>query len=418
VLDQELAPDTPLLAMVRPLLKFEVDETERTVTASVGNARATAAFVEGLGCVLLRDLDLAAARARALPGRKGGRDAQQVDWPDGERLPEQPWPEGVDRKALEAAVAQAFAERQGRPPSRTRAVVVVHQGRLLLERYAEGFHARMALPGWSMTKSVTCTLLGIRVAQDRLDPEAPLPVRAWSGAEDPRRALRLPHLLTMQSGLQWREAEDDAAGDVVRMLFLERSAAGFAADRPLAQQPGSTFVYSSGTTNILCDALRATFANDADYLAFPRKALFDRIGMRSALIGTDPAGTFVGSSLGFATARDWARLGLLWQQRGSWHGVQIVPADWIAASLQPAPHADHGRFGQHVWLNAGDGEAADHRSFDRLPSSAFFFEGYEGQYVAVLPAQQLVIVRLGCAKRGGFDLHGFLAAVAAACPAR
>jgi CubicO group peptidase (beta-lactamase class C family) len=124
--------------------------------------------------------------------------------------------------------------------------------------------------------------------------------------------------------------------------------------------------------------LRATFANDADYRAFPRSALFDRIGMRSALIGTDPPGTFVGSSLGFATARDWARLGMLWLQRGAWHGVQVVPADWIATCLQPAAHAE-GRFGQHVWLNVGEGEDSGRRPFARLPRDAFFFEGYEGQ---------------------------------------
>lgn len=415
VLEQEFAPDTALLALVRPLLKFETDEAQRTLTASVGNARATAAFVEGLGCVLLRGIDLAEARSRALPPRTDTVDPAQIPWPDGERLPDKAAAEGVDMVALLRAGAEACKQREGRLPPRTRAIVVVRRGQIVMELYDQGIDARTPLPGWSMTKTVAAMLLGIRVAQDRLDVAAPLPVPGWQDAGDPRRSLRLHHLLTMQSGLQWREAEDDAAGDVARMLFLEPSTSAFAAGRPLAAAPGSTFVYSSGTTNILCEVLRRTFTDDADYRAFPRRALFDRIGMRSALIATDPGGTLVGSSLGFATARDWARFGMLLLQDGVWNGVQVVPSAWIKEALIPAEHAERGQFGRHVWLNRGSAGDPERRPFPRLPPEAFLLQGFEGQTVAVFPKQQLVVVRLGCSRRGSFDLHGFLAQVVAAC---
>lgn len=415
VLAQELAPDTTLHALIAPLLRFEVDRLRHTVTARLGTARAMAAHIDGLGCTLVRGVDLATLRQRALPPPPAGGDPEQQDWPAGERLPELAWPDDVDRAALDAAIAAAFAETPGRPLMRTRAVVVVRDGRLLAERYAEGFHRRMPLPGWSMTKTWVDALLGIRVAQGRLDPAAPLPVPEWRGNGDPRGELRLDHLLRMQAGLEWNESYDDTGGDVARMLFLAPDAGGYAAAKPAQHAAGAAFAYSSGTTNVLCRILRGTFADDADHRAFPRDALFARIGMRSARLETDPSGTFVGSSLGFATARDWARFGMLHLQDGVWNGVEVVPGDWIRAARTPTANADRGRFGRHLWLNAGAGDDAANRPFPHLPADLFYLSGYEGQYAAVFPGQRLVVVRLGCTRRGGFDLPGFLSRVLAAC---
>ncbi len=411
---QELAPDTALNALIGPLVRFEVDRAGGTLTARLGQASATAVFVEGLGCVLQGQRSVAELRARAVVPADPGFDPAGVPWPDGERLPDLPWPAEVDRAALEQAVADAFVERAG-GPVRTRAVVVLHRGRLICERYAEGFHAAMPLPGWSMTKSVVDALVGIRVAQDRLDPGAPLPVPEWSEPDDPRRALRLDDLLRMQSGLAWSEDYQDVQGLVARMLLQSDSAGAVAAARELAAPPGSRFQYSSGTTNLLCRVLRATFDHDADHHAFPSRALFTRIGMRSAVIATDPSGTFVGSSLGFATARDWARFGLLYLRGGSWNGVRILPDGWVARSWTPTPGAPRGGYGRHWWLNAGREGAPEDRPFPGLPRSLAWMSGFEGQYVAVLPEQDLVVVRLGCTQRGGFDLAGLLTRVLAAC---
>jgi CubicO group peptidase (beta-lactamase class C family) len=419
---EELAPDTPLTALIASLLQFDVDRQQRTVTARIGSASACAAFAPPLGCTLLHGVELQALRARAPAARTAdpgadpaSLDPARVDWPLGERVPPSPPPDGVDAAAIGRALDAAFAERPDKPKVRTRAVVVVHRGRLLAERYADGYSASMPLPGWSMTKTIVNALIGIRIGQGRLDPKAPLPVPEWRGDGDPRRQLRLEHLLRMDSGLHWSEDYADPQALVLRMLFSATDYASVAAAEGLVRAPGKSFEYSSGTANLLCRILRTTFASDADYWAFPRQALFAPLCMRSARIETDPSGTFVGSSFGFATARDWARFGMLWAQDGVWNGARVLPEGWVAASCTPTP-GSHGSFGQHVWLNALPADPQERAErWEDLPRDMLHMDGHEGQYVFVFPAQQLVIVRLGCTQRGGFDLHGLLTAVFAAC---
>lgn len=414
VLAEELAADAPLQAMARPFLTFAVDRERQTVTATLLGQAATAAFVPGLGCTLLLGIDREGLRARALP--PAPREGDPRPWPFGDAVGESPRPDGIDGAALDAAITDAFAERAGRALVHTRAVVVVHRGRLLAERYAPGYAATTVLPGWSMTKSWVSALLGLRVHDGALDPGAELPVPEWQMAiDDPRRALRLGDLLRMQSGLRWLEDYESPQSDALRMLFTAPDAAAVAAARPLAQPIGAEFRYSSGTTNLLCRILRTTFANDADYLGYARQRLFAPLGMHSALLEPDPSGTFVGSSFGFATARDWAKFGLFYLQDGVWDGRRLLPAGWVAEARTPAPASPRGNFGAHLWLNQGAADDPTDRPFDRLPRDLFYLSGHEGQYVVCFPSQQLIVVRLGCAKRGGFDLHGFLQRVLRAC---
>src|SRR5262249_18711113 len=177
----------------------------------LGTATACAAFAPPFGCTLLHGVELAALRARAPAASRSdpATDPAGLDWPLGERVPTSqtpaPPPDGVDGAAIERALDAAFAEPPGRPKVRTRAVVVVHRGRLLGERYADGYSASMRLPGWSRTKTIVNALVGIRIGQGRLDPKAPLPVPEWRADGDPRRQLRLEHLLRMDSGLHWSE---------------------------------------------------------------------------------------------------------------------------------------------------------------------------------------------------------------------
>jgi CubicO group peptidase (beta-lactamase class C family) len=267
-----------------------------------------------------------------------------------------------------------------------------------------------------MSKTLVGALVGIRVGQGALDPEAELPVPEWrERPDDGRRALRLDDLLRMRSGLRWREDYDDPQSEALRMLFLGHDYAAVQAVQPLEEDRRGRFTYSSGTTNLLCRILRSTFATDAEYLAFPRRALFERIGMHSAVLETDPSGTFVGSSFGYATARDWARFGMLWAQGGTWNGERILPEAWVREAVRPGP-GTRGRFGRHIWLNALPADAAEARGgFADLPRDLLRMNGYEGQYVAVFPTEQIVAVRLGCTKSGTFDVHRFLRAVYTAC---
>lgn len=314
-------------------------------------------------------------------------------WPDGDRV-ESGAAAGVDTRRLNAAIADAFAEPDSAMPRRTRAIVVVHNGRIVGERYADGYGPDNRFTGWSMTKSVTSALVGILTAHNTLDVRADMLRPEWRGADDPRGDITLHQLLTMSSGLGFDESYTPS-GAATRMLFDSPDAAAVAAASPLAHEPGSTWLYSSGTTNIVSSLIRVSFDSDDEYIAFARDSLFDRIGMRSAVLEPDPSGTFVGSSFMYATARDWARFGLLYLRDGVWNGERILPDGWVAYSVTPAPAAPRGQYGAHWWLNAGSASDSTQRTWPDLPRDIFWASGFEGQYVVVVPSHDLVVVRLG-----------------------
>lgn len=409
VLAEELAPTRPLEALIRPLLRFDVDAANGTVTCRLGQAKATAVRTKGLGCTLvMAPVTVDDLRAREAPAADAtGADAP---WPLGERLPDEPAP-GIDHAALAKVLDAALAEPDPKRRVHTRAIVVVHRGALVAERYADGYHARMPLPGWSMTKTLTHALLGVRLLQD---PAFPWPYAgALMSSDDPGKNIRFDGLLTMTAGLAWNESYDDPASDALAMLFRSADHAAAYANRPLAAADGPKFVYSSGATNLLCRLLRGSFFANGTYFEFPRKHLFAPLGMRTAVLETDPSGTFVGSSYGFASARDWARLGLLYCNGGEVAGKRVVGKEWIDDAFVPTPASD-GRFGKHLWLDADpDGEGPLTRRWPELPADLGYMSGHEGQYCVVIPSAQLVVVRLGCTKNGGFDLRALLGGVLA-----
>lgn len=416
VLAEELAPDRALEAAIRPLLRFDVDREARSVTCHLGAATATAVATVDLGCTLVHpDVAIDTLRTRAATAIAGERpDPVTLEWPRGERLPATK-PAGVDLAMLEQAIAAAFVEREGKPPVHTRAVVVVHRGNLVAERYAPGYRADMPLPGWSMSKTLVDALVGIRVRQGKLSLDAPLAIPEWRAPDDPRQHITLPDLLAMRGGLAWVEDYDDPASDALQMLFGSADHGAAFAQRPVAAPPGATFAYASGCSNLVCRILRSTFADDHDYWAFARDELFAPLGMHAAVLETDPSGTFVGSSYGFATARDWARFGMLYAGDGTFGDRRILPAGWLDRARTPVA-TGRGTYGSHLWLDGDpDGDGPQQREWPDLPQDLLHMDGHEGQYCVVFPTQQIVIVRLGCAKNGGFDLHGLLRNVLAAC---
>jgi CubicO group peptidase (beta-lactamase class C family) len=263
---------------------------------------------------------------------------------------------------------------------------------LVDERYATGIGPDTPLIGWSMTKSVMNALAGVLVSQGRLTLEAPVPIPEWQSPGDPRAAITLDQLLRMSSGLRFDEDMSSPRSDVMRMLLAVGDAAGFAVHKDLMATPGTAWSYSSGTTMVIARAMRSAIQNDADYLNFPRSALFDRIGMTSAVLETDAAGTFVASSFMYATARDWARFGLLYANDGVWNGKRILPDGWVTYSTSPAPADPQKRYGAHFWLAVPDEYSGAHC---RLPADSFHAAGHEGQFVTIVPSRAAVIVRLG-----------------------
>lgn len=331
--------------------------------------------------------DPLAAPYRPLPVQPTGVPWPTHEWPTG------PVPADVDLEALVDEV-HTDQERYGT----TYATVVVHRGRLVHERYGgalehwdrddEPVDASTRLLSWSMAKSVLHAVVGILVGDGRLDIDAPAAVALWRRDDDPRAAITLDHLLQMRDGLDFVEDYvDDRGSDVIHMLFGEGAGdvATFAADRPLAHPPGSTFNYSSGTSNIVariaCDAI----GGDPDEIrAFFRDRLFDAVGMRSADPRFDDAGTFIGSSYLYATAQDFARFGLLYLRDGVWDGTRVLPEGWVdhgrrARSIDPTDGRVHGA---HWWV-VGDA------------LGSFRASGYEGQTILCVPDLDLVVVRLG-----------------------
>ena len=427
-LDQAMddLPDNPLLPLMRPHLDREAE----TVTLSVAGLFArSAVHRDGFGCTLIPPGstvdDLASVPepgTDVLPSPTTAEAPDSAPAPDGEEdgsVPtekdEAPAPK-IDREALDRAVALAFAEPEPKRPKETRAVLVVYDGEIVAERYAPGFKADTPLTGWSMTKSWTHTLIGLAVERGLVDIHADLDMPDWP-EQDPRRELTLDHLLRMSSGLDFEEDYAKLDGDAVQMLFVGRDSGSFALAKPLAQAPDTRWYYSSGTTNAVSLLLRRAFPSDDAYLSFPRSAFFEPLGMESALIEPDPSGTFVGSSFGWATARDWAKFGRLYLQDGVWNGERLLPEGWVRYAATPTPAAPRGRYGAHFWLNAGTPENPDDRPMPSLPTDLLMASGFNGQHVVIAPSKNAVIVRLGLSRKPTtWDLETFLGPVLDALP--
>ncbi len=395
----------------------DVNWTRKSASSSfVGLVRREAVFRNGLGCTLELGPRLSDPRAEDDDGSDfSGPHSAGLPWPVGDEIEPTRDASGIDREKLARVIHEAFLEPDTGAPRRTRAVVVLYGGDLVAERYAPGFSASTPLPGWSMTKSVIHALLGVLVAEGRLDPNEPPPIPEWSDPSDPRHSITLDQLLRMSSGLEFEERYLPPS-QATTMLFATTDAGAYAASMPLESPPGTQWKYSSGTTNILSRMLR-DLVGEKRYARFPRQALFDPIGMASAILEPDPSGTFVGSSFMYATARDWARFGLLYLRDGVWEGRRILPPGWADQARTPSPLSSKGRYGAHFWLNAGDPPGSSNRIWPSLPADAFFASGFQGQTVLIIPSRDLVLVRLGLTEdRAAFDMESFAAGVLQALP--
>lgn len=283
---------------------------------------------------------------------------------------------------------EAFVAQPTERLARTLAVVAVRGGDVVAERYADGVDADTTLISWSMAKSITHALVGFAVQDGRLDPGAPAPVPEWSAPDDPRGRITVDHLLRMCSGLAFREDYvDERVSDVITMLFGEGQddMAAFAAGFPLEHPPGTVFNYSSGTTNILARIVGDLYGGRSGVEALLRHRLFSPLGMASAIPKFDTAGTFVGSSFVYATARDFARFGELYLHGGRVGGARVLDEAWVAYGCRESPvptGPDEQPYGAHWWR------------FPPVPGS-FAAQGYQGQRTLVVPDQDLVVVRLG-----------------------
>lgn len=406
--------ELPSLAVTR-VIRTTVDTLAGRVRATIpGIAAREAVSHLGLGCTLVpTDGEIAALPSLPTPAQ----DLAAAPWPQGDRVDPE-LPPGIDAARLDSAFERAFAEPHPRARRNTRAVLVVHRGRIIAERYAEGFGPETRFPGWSMTKSVGSALAGILVGEGKLRLDSVNLFPGWSGQEDPRRRITTGHLMWMSDGLAHDESYTPTGG-ATRLLFGARDIAATAAATPARSEPGSTWYYASAASNLIAHLVRSAVGGTfTEYLTFPRRVLFDRIGMRSAVMEPDATGLFVTSSFMYATARDWARFGLLNLQDGVWNGERILPEGWVRYSVTPAPAAMVGEYGAQWWLNMGAARDTAHRPFPKLPRDFYRAAGFEGQMVGVVPSAELVVVRLGLSRPdAAFDPGELMADVLAAVAA-
>jgi CubicO group peptidase (beta-lactamase class C family) len=378
----------------RDAFSYEVDEASREVTVRAdGVGDRTAEYNGDQGCAILpagaEDVYFEPVEVSSdLP------DPADQDWPTGDRNAAGEFPD-VDREALEAALDRAFDDEALDPDQNTRGLVVVYRGRILAERYAPGWGPHTPQLSWSMGKSLASALTGVMVERGFYDLDDPAPVEAWRGPRDPRREIRIRDLLRMSSGLDFDnfgldpDASYTAANEHFRIYFDAVDAHAHAVHQPLRLEPGSTFRYRNSDPLSLMHVAREALEREGEsWLAFPRRHLFDRIGMRDAVLETDAWGGFVITGYDFASVRDWARFGLLHLNDGVWEGERILPEGWIEFATTPAPGDPSEGYGGLFWLNrAGALESA--------PRDAYFAAGYVGRRTLIIPSREMVVVRLG-----------------------
>ncbi|WBQ11945.1 beta-lactamase family protein [Hyphomonadaceae bacterium BL14] len=382
----------PLLGPALPLVSVSVDETAREAQASVlGLAwRQRAVYREGLGCTLVHGSGAFDA-ALSVPARPA--DSAQIDAAHRDAQ--------FDAAALDAALDAVFTE-DGR---NTLAALVMHDGAIVAERYANGVTHETALHGWSMTKSLAATMAGVLVQRGLIDIHAPgqVPALAAAGRSD----ITVDQLLRMTGGLAGYEG-NDGTDPTSEMLFTQSDMAMFAATREQIAAPGERWDYQSGNTILAGSALEPYLGDTpAGVIETVRAWLFEPLSMNTAILEADESGTQKWSSYMYASARDWARLGQLYLDDGrAPDGTQIIPAHWTAYVSEPTPGSD-GLYGSGFWMYRTG-----------LPDGTFIMNGFQGQYAFIIPSEGLVVVRLGATNGQSDGVVDFARAAVAARRAR
>ena len=373
---------------------FKIDTDEKWAeTSFFGQYKRRAVFKEGLGCILL-------SKGQNQLGWSLDVDTTKTIASDAAV----PWPEGAagapDNERYKAFLDQAFNEESAESPRNTKAIVVVHKGRIIAERYADGVTSQTPLIGWSMSKSVTALLMGLLVQDGAIDIHAPAPIDAWNQDEgDHRSKITTDTLLRMSSGLEFDE-DDSVLNDALVMLADSPDSFAYAAAKPLLHEPDTFYHYSSGTTVILSEIIEKTLGGVQESYDFMQTRFFDRLGLDSAVLEPDATGTLVGSSYLYASPYDWARLGQFCLQRGVWNNEVILPDSWFDYVLTPTQTNQGNEYGAQFWLNRTPNDPNQEGvdvGYPELPEDAFFMMGWQGQIVMIIPSKDLVLVRLGFA---------------------
>jgi CubicO group peptidase (beta-lactamase class C family) len=423
-----LAPDfaaenvgffTAPYGMRAKLGKPVIDRANKVVHVTLPNGvTRTAKYLGSQGCVTF-PLGENAVHFRPVDVTSQLSDAATEPWPIGDVLPKEAPPPEIDVTKLKAAVEAAFEP----PEALTAAFVVTWKGRLIAERYGDGVGVRTPLEGWSMGKSITATLLGILLNKGVYELTQPAPIPEWQTPGDPRAKIRIEDLLHMSSGLRIRAPQDpdyDPSGPYPDHLYLYTGGVDsyhYAATRPQQWPPNTVGRYRNTDPVLISYLIRLAIEKSGEeYLSFPQRALFDKLGIRTMRIETDPFGNFLGQGYEVGCGRDWARLGNLYLQDGVWNGERILPPGYAKFVSTPAPAwvADKRPiYGAFFWVN-GVGQYP-------VPRDSYYMAGAGGQTTIIIPSHDLVVVRLGHYKgetAGAAAFRNALMLLTAAVPRR
>ncbi len=393
-----------------------IDRKRREVRVTTkGGMTRTARFIGDQGCVSLPEVSRALAFTPK-PVPRNLPDAATTDWPMGDRGAVVV-PPALDPAKLKAVVDAAFAPDD----ALTQAFVITWKGKIIAERYGPGATASTPLEGWSMGKSIAASLMGVLIQQGVYALDQPAPIPKWQGDDDKRKDIRIRDILNMSSGLRVRAEQDpdyayDGGYPDHWYYYTGNNAFDYAISRPQQWAPGVVGRYRNTDPVLISYLVRlAVEKRGEDYLTFPQRALFDRIGIRSAVLETDANGNFLSQGYDLMAGRDWARLGNLYLQDGVWNGERILPEGYVkfVSTLAPAWAAD-GRpiYGGLFWIN-GDGAMP-------IPKDAYMMLGAGGQSTIIIPSHDLVIVRMGRyagARPGAASLNKSLALLITLVPA-
>lgn len=374
-----------------------VDYDNKVVISSFLLWSAKAIFNEGLGCTLVKDFSEESVKKLDYPNSLlHDTNLETIPWPSGDLISDTV-PEGINMQKIKEIVNQVFEDSlvyKG-----TFAVIITYKDQIIAERYRDDLNPATRFLSWSMAKSFTNALVAILVKRGILDINIPINLDEWR--DDDRKNITLNNLLQMNSGLKFNENYNKFfLPDAPSMLMKEGDMGDFAASKKLYVKPNSQWSYSSGSTNIIQDYIRTQIGNDEEYYFIPQKALFKKIGMHSIVWEPDASGTFVGSTYLYASARDYARFGLLYLHNGYWDGEQLFPENWVTYTTTPVTDSE-GSYGSHFWLNQSN-------EFSGCPTDLFYCKGYDGQFIFIIPSKQLVVVRTGCSPNNSFDSRSFL----------
>jgi CubicO group peptidase (beta-lactamase class C family) len=387
-----------------------IDRAAKTVSVAMPNGvTLTAKYLGSQGCVTLPP---GKTTVNFTPTQVKSRlpDPSTQPWPMGDVLPKDPLPPPLDAAKIKQAVDAAFEK----PAEETAAFVVTWKGRLVGERYGDGITMHTPLESWSMAKSVTATMMGVLIKQGAYTLTQPAPVPEWQAAGDPRGKIRIADILNMSSGLRIKAPGDpdfDPKGTYPDHLYLYTGRVDsfkYAATRPLQWPPGTVGRYHNTDPVLINYLVRlAVEKRGEDYHSFPQRALFDKVGIRTMVIETDPFGNFLAQGYDFMSGRDWARLGNLYLQDGVWNGERILPEGYakFVSTVAPGWSADKRPvYGGFFWINGED-------AFP-VPRDAYYMAGAGGQTTLIIPSHDLVVVRLGHFKGSTVGSSGFKKALA------